>query len=398
MQNSLEPKGDILTIIPSVPYWQENGTLVFDRKFYDGIMKYSEFWPGGIRCIMNLSLEALPDFGCIRTSSHDCPFDFIGLDKQDYLKEEYLKGTIIILAAADSFSYKNLEPLRVSMGIKLVYIMEYILETRYQIVALEKVNILRKLRRLLYVFNNERSRVKALKSADGLQANGTPAFSQYGMFTPNSLLYFDTRIKSADYITEKFLDDRLNFLLTNHKLRLSFSGRLNKMKGADHLIKVALGLRDKGIDFVFNIFGDGDLKGSMIESIKKYGLGDKVIMRGVLSFYDALLPEIKNNTDIFICCHRQSDPSCTYLETLSCGIPILGYDNKALAGILDLADVGWLVGMGEIDHMVSRIHFLNENRLEIIKKSRNALLFSSEHSFEKTYKQRVNHLLKVIEQ
>jgi len=397
MRNSLEAENNILTIIPSVPYWRDSESLVFDRKFYDGIIKYGEYWPGSIRCIMNLSLEALPDFGCVRIDISDCPFEFIGLNNHDFLTAEHLKSTAIILAAADSFSYKNLDKLRVGMGIKFVYIIEYILETRYQIVALEKVNIFRKLRRLLYVYNNERARINALKNADGLQANGVPAFSQYGAYAPSSLLYFDTRIKSADYITEEQLDGRLNYLLTNQPLRLSFSGRLNKMKGADHLIQVALGLREKGIGFIFNIYGDGDLKSSMIENIKRHGLSDKVKMHGALSFYDELLPEIKNNTDIFICCHRQSDPSCTYLETLSCGVPILGYDNKAFSGILDLADVGWATTMGKISPIVDMIDYLNQNRVEIVKKSKNALSFSSSHSFEKTYMQRINHLLKVVQ-
>lgn len=39
-------------------------------------------------------------------------------------------------------------------------------------------------------------------------------------------------------------------------------------------------------------------------------------------------------------CHRQGDPSCTYLETYACGMPIVGYNNQAHQGILASNNAG----------------------------------------------------------
>ena len=388
----------LLTIIPSVPYALIDGDLVFDRKFYDGIIKYMEYWPGNIRCVMRLSMSQLPDFDEVKIKVNDCPFDFVGMDGNDKLNSKHLIGSSIVLASADSLMDSNLSNLVTSLNTKLVYVLENILETRCQIIMFEDVNFIIKIRRLIYAFRKEMQRIHALEHADGLQANGVPAYKKYGHKTPKSILYFDTRVNSDDYISVECLEKRISYLLKGNLLRLSFSGRLIKMKGADHLIKLAVELSRRGLNYVFNIYGDGELKNEMQKNIEKYALTKNVFLHGAISFKEELIPEIKNNTDIFICCHRQSDPSCTYLETLSCGVPILGYDNKAFLGILDLANVGWSAPLDKINKMADIITYLNVNRTEIAKKSQNALLFSSEHCFEKTFRSRIDHLLEIVQQ
>ncbi|NTU93705.1 MAG: glycosyltransferase, partial [Chlorobiaceae bacterium] len=102
------------------------------------------------------------------------------------------------------------------------------------------------------------------------------------------------------------------------------------------------------------------------------------------------------NTDLFVCLHRQSDPSCTYLETLACGVPIVGYNNRAFAGLLARADIGWGAELNDIEGIAGRIAYLNEHRSEIAGRSANSIVFARQHGFETTFRNRIDHLRSCI--
>jgi colanic acid/amylovoran biosynthesis glycosyltransferase len=116
-------------------------------------------------------------------------------------------------------------------------------------------------------------------------------------------------------------------------------------------------------------------------------------MKGVLDFKNELVPFTQKNTDLFVCCHRQGDPSCTYLETMSCGVPIVGYDNQAFLGVAAESKTGWPVPMNRPEQMAQKIVELDRNREEVARSARISLGFARAHTFEKTFKRRMAHLL-----
>ena len=210
-------------------------------------------------------------------------------------------------------------------------------------------------------------------------------------------MYFDTRVYKHDCIEDVDLEHRLNELSKNKPLRLAFSGRLIRMKGADHLVKLALLLKQRKVLYKFYIYGAGELKDEMIAYIHKHQLEDSVYLPGPVDFYKQLIPDLKKNIDLFICLHRQSDPSCTYLETLSCGVPIVGYKNKAFSGLLSLVDIGWGSEINDLNKIADTIVHLNENRNQLFAKSRSAIAFARPNDFETTFQNRINHLLSTLE-
>jgi len=258
-------------------------------------------------------------------------------------------------------------------------------------VAIEARNFLIRWRQNLFVWQAEKKRLAAFKVADGLQCNGVAAYNHYHDHL-NSLLYFDTRTRRDSLISESDLSLRLNHLSAGHPIRLAFSGRLIGMKGADHLLRVARKLRDRGVAFHLTIYGKGELEAQMHQDLQHHQLNEQVSMPGSVDFDSQLIPEIKSSVDLYIMLHRQSDPSCTYLETLGCGIPIVGYANKAFAGILNLANVGLSVPMDDIDGVVSAVEQLAADRARLVQLSQAAAKFSRVHSFEDTFSARVAHL------
>ena len=386
-----------LCVVPTVPVWKNGDSLIFDQKFFDGIIQYSKYWDGPVSVLMRLCYGPPPDFGKVIVHPKNLTFRCDVLEQDEAIQTFHLTGTSIVLAGGDSGSQLDLTNVAHKAGAKIVYIIENTPDTRYQIIALSTNNPLLLLRRFLYIWKEERRRLRAFSSADGIQSNGIPAYREYSRFREN-LLYYDTRVFSSQYISSEALETRLASLNELRPLRLAFSGRLIDIKGADHLVDLAVLLNTKGIDFRLNIYGSGDLYPQMKRKINLAHLDEKVILRGVVDFNKVLVPELINSCDIFIILHRQSDPSCTYLETLSCGVPLLGYSNQMLQGLLDEADVGWGSPIDNVPAVADKIEYLDKNREEIGKKARNGLAFAQSHDFESTMYLRIAQLKRIVEE
>ena len=384
----------ILTILPSVPIWKDSKTLIFDRKFYDGILKYCELWPGHIRCIMRNTSQDLPDFGIIRLENKNLPFEIIIVDRCKDISYEHIANSNTILASADNHELLHISSLCHEQNIRCIYIIEYTLTTRLQIVALQAPTFLHRIRSSVFVIRQEYRRIKAFSLAAGIQANGVPTYRKYSSIQGDDLLYFDNRVESAEIIGNAQLERRLGDLPKNKPLRLAFSGRLTKIKGADDLLKVAELLSNRGINFVLTIYGSGDLIQQLETTIINKNLTDKVILTGAVNFHSILLPALKDDTDIFICLHKQGDPSCTYLETLSCGLPIVGYDNEAFKGILDTNDIGWSAPINKVIKIADILVHLHRNRHLMPSKAYKCVETAKNNDFQKTFERRVNHLIK----
>ena len=54
---------------------------------------------------------------------------------------------------------------------------------------------------------------------------------------------------------------------------------------------------------------------------ERQSLQDLVTLRGVVDFATGWIPLLKQQADLFVCPHPQGDPSSTYPEVMSCGVP-----------------------------------------------------------------------------
>jgi colanic acid/amylovoran biosynthesis glycosyltransferase len=383
-----------LVIIPSVAVWIVGDKFAFDRKFYDGMIMYGGLWPGSMRCILRVSNEPFPEFGVVYFSQDELSFEILLLQKKELVCDQHIRGAAIVLASGDAYDQLHISSLSCKAGIKCVYVIENIVETRYQITKLETKNLLLLARRYFFIWNTERKRQVAFQLADGLQTNGVPAYKAYGSIT-DSLLYFDTRVTDQMLVTTPQLNQRLKQMYNRSKLHLAYSGRLISMKGADQLVELADCLRTLDLEFHLHIFGVGDLFMQITNDLKKYSLTSFVTLHGSVDFNKELIPAIRKNIDLYILPHRQSDPSCTYLETLSCGIPIVGYNNKAFSGLLDKADIGWQCDLGNIRSVAETIVNIALDRKVISNKSHQALSLARLHDFNETYKRRVEQLIRL---
>ncbi len=385
-----------LLICPSVPVWVINNKYYFDRKFYDGFLSYCNNWQGTVRLVMEVADTKPPQFGLNLFDVKLFPAELIIISKNELLSADHMKGADVVLASGDNFNNLHISEICKNIETKCIYNIEYILETRFQIIAMNENNYWKKIKSFLWLLFMEIKRRKAFRLANGIQSNGMPAYNSYKKYNSNMIYYFDSRTTMDMIISEPDLENRLAYLDKKLPLRLAFSGRLITIKGADHLVDVARVLHDKGILFSFDIFGEGDIVPLLKMKIVKYNLEKNVFLRGNLDFANELVPYIKDNIDLFVCCHRQSDPSCSYLETYACGVPIIGYANKAHQGMLDKFDLGWSVPMNDVRGLAEKIAHLANNRKKIQIKSINSRQFAYNHTFEKTFYGRVKQCLNTL--
>lgn len=366
------------------------------QKFVDGTIKYVELWPGSVKVLMQAAPPSkkyvVLDKKAYR--AEELPFE-IEVVSYSNLTAESLRQASAVLASVD-YQQNHISRLCRSVGVPCIYVAEYSLKTRKQIVAATTPNPFRRIRRGFWETGQERKQQQAIALADGVQCNGTPTYEIYRSSNRNPLLFFDTRTSESMLASEAEVEQRCQQLLDpSNPLRLAFSGRLVAEKGADHLIDVAAELKRLGVPFQLSICGDGTLKPSMQQRIEAEDLGDLVKLMGVLDFQRELVPFIKQTVDLFVCCHRQGDPSCTYLETLACGVPIVGYDNEAFAGIKRYSQTGWVVPINQPKLLAQQIAKLEGDRAALKAMAIRALSFARAHTFEKTFAARIEHIERV---
>ncbi len=370
-----------LTIFPSIfTHRDPAGRVVLTRKFIGGVSEYARHWPEGVQVLIE---EGNPgdDLDHVSIDPADLPFELHIVPYQASPLSPFLERSAVALLAA-FYRQIPLGALCARLGVPAVYTTEYSLRTRLQILGTERLNPLVRARRILWQFQEERRQRRAFRQAAGLQCNGTPTFDAYRSINSNALLYFDTRVTQSMLADEQTVRQRTARLLQkNAPIRLAFSGRLIPMKGADHLIPVAEHLRRMNIPFTLSICGAGALEKQMRAEVVAKKLENHVLFRGSLDFKKELLPFITNEVDLFVCCHRQGDPSCTYLETMSCGVPIVGYANDAFAGLVDRSSAGWTSPMNHPRALAGRIAQLATRPEEICEHALRSLAFASNHPF-----------------
>ena len=387
----MAPNGT-LVLLPSLrAVVGDDGRIGLTKKFVEGMTQWVEHWDGPVRVIIEPTPDASTDLDHALVDPTSLPF---ALEVGSYTSDDFvrfLRGASIV-AASCSYRQNHVAQACQKLGVACVYGSEYTLATRLQIIDADTRNPLLKLRRYLWEWNQERRQTDAIRQATGIQCNGTPTYDAYRSLNRRPLLFFDTRTTEDMVIHRESLESRLVQLSQKKPLRLAFSGRLEPMKGVAHLPRIAHELRELGVPFHMSIFGDGRERSSIGAEVRRLQLEGQVELRGVVPFKQQLVPWVRDNVDVFVCPHLQGDPSCTYLETFACGVPIAGFDNEALRGLLALAPTGWSVPSKDDRRLAARLAELDRDRSRIAEASRAALEFARDHTFEKTFKRRTDHL------
>lgn len=366
--------------------------IYLDTKFATGMAVQAGFFPGQFDCLLRRFTGTIP-FGTTRYDPETANFGLKVIEADAPITVADLAGYDIIQCSADDDRNLALGPLLSSTEARLAGTLEYTLATRLDINAAEQGrNWPRRLVRNLRLRLRHRKRLRFLAEMDSLQANGYPALGLCSHYDPGCLLYLDNRMTPRLFATKDDMAARREHLLNDAPLRLMFSGRLEAMKGAQDLIPVARVLREKGVPFSLDIFGTGSLEKRIAADIARYDLAGQVTLHEPVDFESELVPHMRRNADVFLCCHRQADPSCSYIEAMACGLAVAGFDNEMWAALCDASRGGAVAPMGNHAALAERVAQMHRNRAGTAQTCEQALEFARGHGFEELSAKRMAHL------
>jgi glycosyltransferase involved in cell wall biosynthesis len=156
----------------------------------------------------------------------------------------------------------------------------------------------------------------------------------------------------------------------SRRLRVIFVGRLEREKGPLNVLKVAEKLRD--VDFTIIGYGSqGDLMTQIIEEKKL----SNVKMLGVVSHSE--MSKVYQNADVLILPSYSEGMPIVMLEAMASEMPVIVSDVGAVSEILVDGDGGFIVPVGDIEAIVSKISLFTRDRklIESLgKRGRNNIL------------------------
>lgn len=386
------PHANELILLPALKaHPGQNGGLVLTRKYMNGAAEYAARWPGPVTSLVDLHDTPTTDLDHVEVFPGA---EVTGIELRptdEKALAERLRGAAAVLAFLSRYELPTARLCR-QIGVPIIYTAEYSVRTERQIMRTQTRNPILRARRNLWITRSERLRKEALGLAQGLQCSGTPTYAAYHELISPCLLFFDNRVPRAQVLPEIELVQKSAVLEAKRPLRLVFGGRLIEMKGVQHLPHFARALRARGVPFTLDIYGGGPLEEALATQIAAMDLSTQVRLRGVLDFESEWIPRLKSEVDLFICCHPQGDPSSTYPEVMSCAVPIAGFDNEALAGIVEHSGAGWATPLGDVEALADTVAALHDNRGAMVEASAKARAFALEHCFEATMDKRSAHL------
>ena len=382
-----------LILLPSLKaQLGSGGGLILTQKFVAGAAEYAKHWPGAVTVLVRINERPTSDMDRIEVMPGGHAFSIEARPTTQLALQSRLRGCAVVLAFLSRDEAQTVHLCR-DVGVPLVYSSEYSAKTECEIIDTQTRNPILRWRRKHWIRGVERERIEALRHAAGIQCSGTPTYDVYRQVNANALLFFDSRVRSADLIGEAELARKCHAVRQGRPLRLAFGGRLIAMKGVADLPLVAQALARRGVPFTFDVYGGGKLEAELRRAIRGLGLEDRVALRGVLDFESGWIPTLKSEVDLFVCCHPQGDPSSTYPEVMSCGVPIASYENDAFKGIVAHSGAGWLSPMGDPVALADTLATLHTQRDAIADAAWQARRFAGAHAFELTFANRVRHLL-----
>lgn len=161
------------------------------------------------------------------------------------------------------------------------------------------------------------------------------------------------------------LKDR-HFASSSTAVRLLCAGSLIPVKDHFMLLKAVELLRDRGVNLVLYLAGDGELRPRLEQEVSLHGLNDRVHFLGLLSH--AALMELYTSGVISIAVLASADLGCglcegipvSLMEAMSCGIPVVA---TATGGIPELLDngAGWMVPARDPQALSDALQLLIQN-------------------------------------
>ena len=169
---------------------------------------------------------------------------------------------------------------------------------------------------MITAYQPERALInKAARKANKVLTNGEHIAKRLRKHGVNAKSIISSTISSTDFPSD------LHVLQTS-PVRLTYVGYLRGAKGIDTLITTIRKLKDGGIDFFFNVVGDGDMYRALKKLSHEKELDGRIKLWGFVNDRDHLF-QILRNTDLFFFPSLSEGSPRVVIEAMSQGVPVM---------------------------------------------------------------------------
>lgn len=382
----------MLTVIQNNAIAVKNGNVFVDRKFVSGMKWFANKLSFPITTVHPsvTSLELVMDGVWIPLK--DLGFNVMCMDlsesRRDSLEEiaKQISRSRLVYT-----SMHHIAAMALKLSVPYILMRENELGTQLAIARNSINSSLRGLVRVGRVVARHFSEdIRVMRGARVIHCNGFPVYDESLRFNSNCLLYLDSRVASSDLISDGQLNERLIKAAQRKTLRVLYSGRYERIKGVLDALRVVIECQRMGLDIEFHAFGQGSLQSELNRIASFAPIPGKIYINDAIPFPQ--LVDRSREFDLFLSCHIQADPSCTYLETFGAGLPIVGYGNKMFERLCEVSNAGVATRIGKPRLVADQIAILCRDRSSLVRLSRLARSFCADHTFEKEFSLRADSL------
>ncbi len=385
-------------MVHSNPARIHNGVFSVDRKFLLGMKAYAQAIPAPLVTVHYERSPDAPTMDLNEVPLSELPYRVLILKvdrTQRPFPEEILRLREEIARGALVYSSEHIgAEIARDLGIPYILVLEYDLSTQLTVMTSDVGSAPRRaVRAARCVWNYLARSIPDMRGAHSLHCNGYPIYDATRRYNGSSLLYLDSRMSLDMIVPRRDLEARLA-ARAGRPLRLLYSGRYERMKGATDAVRVAVECLRRGVDIEMHFYGQGSLREDMDR------IATQAPRPGRIHIHDAIpypeLVSISRTFDLFVCCHIQNDPSCTYLESFGCGLPIVGYGNRMWRRLSECSGAGLASRLGRPALVADDVQRLASDFQLLSNLSERAVAFAQEHYYESEFGKRTRGLSAAI--
>jgi glycosyltransferase involved in cell wall biosynthesis len=199
----------------------------------------------------------------------------------------------------------------------------------------------------------------------------------------------NTLIKRFNYKTENVkvlyngLESKINSRekVLNKKFTIGTIGRLTYQKGQEYFIEMAKILTEKGYDFDYVIYGEGEKYNELNDQIKKYNLNEYVLLKG----YTENISDTLNTLNVFVLPSRYEGIPYVIMEAMRESVPVIATNVGGISEIIKDNFNGILVSKENAEELVEevlKLYLSNDFKEQLTNNAKRD--FEEKFSIEKT--------------
>ena len=241
------------------------------------------------------------------------------------------------------------------------------------------------------------NRVRRSAATADLTLLHTPAaVERYRLCARQSVAIRQPGHEAEQVISSPSLERRLESLGEKRPLHVVSACRHAGLKGLDLLLRAIGLLRDRGIDVVATLYGQGPETAALRNLADQLGIGARVSLPGALAAGEELDAALQR-ADLFVMPHRSTDFGRAFFDAMAAGLPVVAFRTPASAETVYDGLDGFLTPLDDVQGLAERIACLHRNREMLADAARAARTRALENTRSEWFRIRAQWTLPVFE-